>query len=223
MAGWDNLYAEAAWLTWGQRPPLTVTLEWIRRLRLSGARRVYDMGCGLGRHSVCLAEEGLSVVATDISPRAVAATRQALSARGLEAYVACAEMTSIPFPDEHVDGVLSIGVLEHGTRSAMEQAVAEVLRVLRPGGLLLASFTPRSRWIAQTECPQGLLEDNTLRCYGPEQTVHHLVDEPEIRELLIDFLIDSIDEQAGTCGGCTSLELFVSAQRPERQAPVVSR
>ncbi len=222
MIGWDNLYADAAWLPWAQRPPLGATLEWIRRLRLSGATRVYDMGCGLGRHSVCMAEEGFSVVATDISPRAVAATRRALSAKGLEADVACADMTSIPFPDEHFDGVLSIGVLEHGTRSTMEQAVAEVLRVLRPGGLLLASFTPRSRWIAQTECPQDLLEDNTLRCYGPEQTAHHLVDEAEIRELLIGFHIDSIDEQAETYGGCSSLELFVSAQRPERQPSVVS-
>ena len=223
MAGWDNLYADAAWLAWAQRPPLRVTREWIRRLRLSGATRVYDMGCGLGRHSVYMAKEGLSVVATDISPRAVAATQQALSAGGLEAHVACADMTSIPFPDERFDGVLSIDVLEHGTRSAMEQAAAEVLRVLRPGGLLLASFTPRSRWIAQSECPQGMLEDNTLRCYGPEQTVHHLVDEAEIRELLSGFLIDSIDEQAETYGACSSLGLFASARRPERQPSVVSR
>ncbi|UCC67706.1 MAG: class I SAM-dependent methyltransferase [Armatimonadota bacterium] len=216
MVGWDNLYADAAWRAWAQRPPLELTLRWIRGLRLSGATRVYDMGCGLGRHSVSMAEYGLSVVATDISPRAVAATRQALSAKGLRAAVACADMTSVPFPDEHFDGVLSIGVLEHGTRSAMEQAVAEVLRVLRPGGLVLASFTPRSRWIAETESPQDMLEDNTLRCYGPEKTIHHLVDQAEIRHLLRGFLIDWIDEQRETYGGCSSLELFASARRPER-------
>ena len=36
-------------------------------LRQSGAKRVYDMGCGLGRHTIMLAENGFSVVASDIS------------------------------------------------------------------------------------------------------------------------------------------------------------
>lgn len=47
MAGWDNFYADATWLTWGQRPPVTVTLErtlpHFVRAFATGARRNHPL------------------------------------------------------------------------------------------------------------------------------------------------------------------------------------
>jgi SAM-dependent methyltransferase len=214
MSGWDHLYSDRFWSEWAQRSVLEVTLGWIRALRRGGAVRVYDMGCGLGRHAVCLAAEGFSVVASDVSRRALEATRRACTSRGLRAHVLQADMTAVPCADECFDGVLSIGVLEHSTRRGMEQAISEILRVLRPGGRLLASFAARTRWLPRDEPGMDMLEDNTLRCYGPEQSLHHLVDEGEVRELLDDFAIRSIDAQTEEYRGVSGLELFASAEKP---------
>ena len=216
MPGWDDLCEDAFWREWALRPPLQITLDWMRAMKQSGASRVHDMGCGLGRHTVQLAQAGFRVTASDISDRAVEATRRVLREMGLEADVVQADMTSLPRPDAQFDGVLSIGVLEHNTRSGMELAIAEIRRVLRPGGQLLASFVPRNRWTPRDEPGAGMLEDNTLRQYGPEQAVHHLVDEEELRELLADFDVLSVNEQSEKGEGWSMLELFVAAVKPER-------
>ena len=59
-----------------------------------------------------------------------------------------------------------------------------------------------------------MIEDNTLRSYGPEETLHHLVDEDELRGLLREFralVIDRIEESWETCSSAT---FVVSAVRP---------
>ena len=214
MSGWDDLYADPFWREWALRPPHEITLNWIRELHEAGASRVYDLGCGLGRHTVSLAAEGFAVVASDISPRALEATHAGLRAKGLRAKLLYADMVQIPLVDRSSDAVVSIGVLEHTTRAGMEQALAEITRVLRPGGRLLASFVPRSRWLPKDEPRMDMVEDNTLRCYGPEEAIHHLVDEAELRELLAGFTICAIDRVAEQYENCSSAELFLSATKP---------
>lgn len=214
MSGWDALFGEPFWVEWAQRPPLDLTLDWIKELRDAGAACVYDLGCGVGRHAASIAEHGMSVVASDLSPRAVQATRQCLASRGLSGLVVRAGMELLPFRDESFDAILSIGVLEHNTKKGIERAIDEMLRCLRPGGRVLASFVPRNRWIPKEEPGMDLVEDNTLRSYGPEESIHHLVDEAEVRELFREFTIHSIDAvtekfERGCCG-----ELFLSAEKP---------
>jgi len=218
MSGWDALFGESFWVEWAQRPPLDLTLDWIEEVRAAGAVHVFDLGCGVGRHAVCLAERDMSVVASDISPRAVEATRQSLASRGLRGFVVRAGMEPLPFRNTSFDAALSIGVLEHNTRKGIERAIAEIARCLRPGGRALASFVPRNRWIPKDEPGSDLIEDNTLRSYGPEESIHHLVDEAELRELFRGFTIHSIEGvtetfERGCCG-----ELLVSAEKPANGA-----
>ena len=58
-----------------------------------------------------------------------------------------------------------------------------------------------------------MIEDNTLRSYGPEEMPHHLVDEKELRELFAEFTILSIDLQGEEWDGGSSAHLFISAQK----------
>ena len=227
MTGWDDLYADEFWAKWADRPPLQITLDWFDSLRECGAKRVYDMGCGVGRHTVLLTERGFSVVASDISAPAREATRRKLESnrpispdisngpRHLAAEIIDADMTSIPYPDAYFDGVLSIGVMEHNTRAGIENAIAEIFRTLRPGGKVLASFCPRHRWMPKDDPKTDMIEDNTLRSYGPEKAIHHLVDEEELRGLFSRFVIRSISLQTEKFERGSSAELFISAEKPK--------
>lgn len=46
----------------------------------------------------------------------------------------------IPFPDDHFDVVLSMDMMEHLTKEMRENGIKEMIRVTKPGGLLLCGF-----------------------------------------------------------------------------------
>jgi tellurite methyltransferase len=101
----------------------------------SGARHALDIGSGMGRHTVLMAQNGLRVTAVDASPRAVAETGRQLRELGLPGQVVLASFVSLPFLAQTFDYVLAWNVLYHGDGASVRLAAAEVGRVLRPGGL----------------------------------------------------------------------------------------
>lgn len=91
-----------------------------------------EVGCGTGGFAERVSAEnpGARVVATDLSPRFVELT----AARGVDACVANA--ASLPFGDGEFDVVAALWMLYHVPD--LDVALAEVRRVLRPGGLFVA-------------------------------------------------------------------------------------
>lgn len=92
---------------------------------------VLEVGCGPGELSERLARElGADVVAIDLSERMVELAR----ARGVEASVA--DVQSLPFADASFDCVVAAWMLYHV--ADVDLGLAEIARVLRPGGQLVA-------------------------------------------------------------------------------------
>lgn len=93
---------------------------------------VLEIGCGPGEFAARLRDQlGVHVVAVDLSPRMVELAR----ARGLEARVADAE--ALPFADGMFDCAVANWVLHHV--GELHRGLAEITRVLRPGGRLVAA------------------------------------------------------------------------------------
>lgn len=94
-------------------------------------RRVLEVGCGDGRFSAMVRDRcGASVTAADLSPGMVALA----GARGLDAVVA--DVQDLPFDDGTFDVAVACWMLYHAPDLAA--AVAELARVVRPGGRLVA-------------------------------------------------------------------------------------
>ena len=98
-------------------------------------RRVLDAGCGTGLLRERLARDAAGVVGGDRSGGMLQKAR----ARGHG--VAQADLRFLPFDDATFDAVASFKVLAHVPRP--ERAVAELARVLRPGGHLVLEFYNR--------------------------------------------------------------------------------
>lgn len=95
-------------------------------------RRVLDVGCGTGSLGERIAARtGAHVVAADQSPRMVELAAQ----RGLDAHVA--DIHDLPFATGEFDCILAAWMLYH-VRD-LDRGIAELARVLRPGGLLVAA------------------------------------------------------------------------------------
>lgn len=126
-----------------------------RRLGVSAGDRVLDLGCGGGRHAFEAHRHGAHVVALDRSAEEAGQVVALLAAMRLEAEAPTAALgaavtgdaLSLPFADGSFDRVVAAEVLEHvpDDRAAM----AELARVLRPGGTLAVTVP---RWLPEQVC-----------------------------------------------------------------------
>jgi ubiquinone/menaquinone biosynthesis C-methylase UbiE len=105
----------------------------------AGARSLLDLGVGTGRIAVPLAARGYPAVGVDISPGMLAVLR----AKGSNVQPLLAEATRLPFRDGAFDATLLVHILH--LVPDMEAALAETIRVVRPGGLLLSCATTHNR------------------------------------------------------------------------------
>lgn len=127
MQTWDpRAYAQAGAFVHGLAGGV---VEW---LNAQSGEQILDLGCGDGQLTLRLAATGATVQGADASPAMVEAAR----ARGVKAEVASAE--SLPHEDGVFDAVFSNAVL-HWVRD-QDTMMAEVHRVLRPGGRFVAEL-----------------------------------------------------------------------------------
>ena len=125
------------------------------RFPIHAGEQVLDLGCGFGRHAFEAYRRGANVVAVDRSAdevEQVTAMFKAMEAtgeapRGLVARAVRADLLALPFPDGSFDVVMASEVLEH--IPADEQALAEIARVVRPGGRVAVTVP---RWWPERIC-----------------------------------------------------------------------
>ncbi len=108
---------------------------------------VLDAGCGDGTYAIRTAAEGAVVAALDLSFPMLAAARQRAKVSHATVLWCQGDVQSLPFADESFDVVFAVTVLCSVPSPA--RAVAELARVLRPGGALLIGELGRwSLWAA---------------------------------------------------------------------------
>jgi ubiquinone/menaquinone biosynthesis C-methylase UbiE len=99
-----------------------------------GALEVLDVGCGTGFLSLELAAKGHRTTGVDLAPAMLEAARAKAAALGLAVRFETADAEQLPYPPQSFDLVISRHVL--WTLPNPQAAVADWIRVLRPGGRL---------------------------------------------------------------------------------------
>lgn len=150
--------------------------------RLEG-RLILEVGCGTGNIALELAQRGARVVGLDLSaPMLAAAQRKGFRLRIPLALVR-ARGEALPFAPQPFDGALSILALDFIPQR--EEVLAEMVRVVRPGGLVVLAllnrfsfFTLKRRvrdWFRPTLWRQA-------RFTSPAELRRLLMSQPELRD-----------------------------------------
>ncbi|MGI4829417.1 MAG: class I SAM-dependent methyltransferase [Janthinobacterium lividum] len=163
----------------------------ILRGNIAPGMRILDAGCGYGRNLVYLLRERAEVFALDADPTAVGHVRQLAAAlnTGLpSANFQVGPIERMPFPDAFTDVVICNSVL-HFARDEdhFDAMLAELWRVLRPGGLLFCRLGSRIGMDFED------LGGNLFRI--GDNSAWFLVDEPmllETTEALEAILVDPL-------------------------------
>lgn len=149
----------------GRRDFRQAKVDFVRKLALWGGldqlapgATVLDVGCGIGGSSRLLAREfGLKVIGISISPGQIDRARS-LTPEDLDCHFQVMDALALDLPDGSVEAVWTVEAAPH--IADKQRFAAELLRVLRPGGRLVAAdwnrrdnqgrpYSPLEAWVLE--------------------------------------------------------------------------
>ncbi|RJE87664.1 class I SAM-dependent methyltransferase [Paenibacillus sp. 1011MAR3C5] len=143
---------------WGRldREPLEffINLHFLLRY-LPASGHIADIGSGPGKYAIELARRGYRVGLADLIPRFVAEAREKAGAAGVDSRFSGFHVSNAAsldcFADESFDAAVMMGPLYHlQEQEERIQAIRELYRVTKPGGIVAAAFMPRVAFMQQS-------------------------------------------------------------------------
>lgn len=145
-------YKEIQKASWGLFAPLELltTLVAPKLIQFSGIKphaHILDVGCGTGVTAITAARIGAKVSALDLNPTLL--EKAEINAQLAQVVIDFKEgdVEQLPYPDAHFDTVLS--QFGHIFAPNAQKAIDEMLRVLKPGGVVAFCTWPTEHFVGQ--------------------------------------------------------------------------
>lgn len=142
----------------------------IEALALSGTERVLDAGCGQGLALIGCAKKlttgkavGIDLWAGHLSGNSPDAVRANAAAEGVanRVEIETGDITRLPFSDAAFDAIISMTVIHNiPSQEARDQAIREIVRVLKPGGRIVIFDLLHTARYAETLRQTGLMVES---------------------------------------------------------------
>lgn len=154
-------------------------------------KRILDLGCGNGKHSLYLNSSGFDVYASDIDCSRIIKNTEELNLSNLT--IREHSFTNISYNHDFFDAVICTSTLHHAVISDITQGINEIYRVLKPNGYFVFDF------LSTLDASYGLgtkIEKNTFvgSRSSEENIPHHYTDENELKALLNNFSFANINK-----------------------------
>lgn len=183
---WSMVTDRKTWLE-----PCEESYYYAEKWKKQGRKSIFDLGCGLGRHSILFAKYGFKVTALDLSEEAIGYLRNWQKQEGVDILCKTADMSKpLPFADDAFDCIFSMHAAGHTDTPGIKKLLGEVKRVLKPGGSVFMTLCSKETYaFSEADLPR-VDESTLLKTEGPEKGVaHFFVDMDGIEKLFSDFEI----------------------------------
>jgi 2-polyprenyl-3-methyl-5-hydroxy-6-metoxy-1,4-benzoquinol methylase len=134
-----------------------------RQLTVGPGARLLDLGSPKDLAAILARRGGFEVVSTDILDEEVESSRRYAAAQGLygdgpgRVTAQIQDGRQLKFPDDSFDAVFSVSVLEHIPEDGDSRTIRELVRVVKPGGLVIVT-TPYDEQYRETFVDQPVYE-----------------------------------------------------------------
>lgn len=156
----------------------------------AGYKKFLDLGCGLGRHSIYMAEKGFDTTAADLSDYGIGHLKRWASEAGVSVSATVCDMTDLPFDDNSFDCLMAYNVIYHTDTEGFCAALSEIRRVLRDGGELFLTLISKNTYSYQNADKYLRIDNNTLlrtEDNAEKDVPHFYVDIDDIKRLFTDW------------------------------------
>lgn len=229
---WQELYSRNDVFSIIHRERRDIAVELIESQRLESGSHVLDVGCGAGVLTIELARRRFVIEALDSVPAMVELTDKAAEAAGVSSRVHVVEGNAhqLTFETGTFDGVAAMGVTPF--LHSLPEALAEMSRVLKPGGLLVVNsdncwrlshlldplVSPVFAWLRAAV--KWFLTLIRLRKASQESSLVHMYSNRQFDRLLRDAGFEVVETRALGFGPFT---LFQRKLLPDRLGVSVHR
>lgn len=185
---WEEIYQKEGRVFTRVHPDMQELLTLLKEKRV---KRVLDLGCGTGRHTLLLAKNRFQVYGIDISLEGVNNTRQTLNKVGLKANVSVGNIyKKLPYPDSFFDAIISIQTLHHSTTKEIKKLIGEIERILSSNGCIFITVPSKMNQAKKFKKIEG---GTFMPLNGKEKNLpHHYFTREEIRRMFSNFIINKI-------------------------------
>lgn len=119
----------------------------VKHARIRAGQTVLDVGCGTGVAALTAARAGAKVRALDLSPALLEHGRKHAALAGVEIEFTEGDAEALPYENSSFDVVIS--QFGHMFAPRPDVTIAEMLRVLKPGGTIAFSTWPPEHFVGQ--------------------------------------------------------------------------
>ncbi len=165
---------------------IPVAMRWKEK----GFKKVLDLGCGIGRHSLYLAQNGFSVDAFDLSREGLEKLAERIKKQKLKIRLQFGDMLDLPYRQNSFDCVAAIHTIHHTDFKGLKKVVASIYKILKPGGEAFVTLLSKEDE-AWTKFASGRIDEHTLikSEEGETNVPHTYLEYEEMLKLLKKFTL----------------------------------
>jgi ubiquinone/menaquinone biosynthesis C-methylase UbiE len=208
---WDWKIASAPW--WKDAAAEVYPL--LKRWGAQGFKRILDLGCGIGRHSILFAENGFEVDAFDLSKEGIKQLNELIRQKKLTIKTTVGDMLSLPYEDKSFDCLLAYHAVYHTDDEGIRKVINEIGRVLVNDGEAFVTFNSQESSAYKDSKNQRITTNTIIKAKDHEVGMpHYYATKQDVENLLRGFQIVEFLHKEEFYPDYTGAHYFVLVKKP---------